>query len=410
MKKNFSNKTFVLNRNLIINYLIYFFLFLFGIGTSKVSISLFSIFGLYFYVSKRINIILNKPKVIFGLMLWIFILVLYYSLYIPPLPPEGWDNMNIEFWSYFLKSSQVILAYAIISTEKKQMTQFVMLMFISLGMLFFALLTSVFTLIYLDPPYYGKALHPFHKVIMNSPGTTILGGIASITMLSFLTEKNYKLIDFILIAILVTFLGILISFLYSARTLFLVFAILSITRAILYLHDMGLNSISRNKYFLSISILVTLFLFITYSNIPLLVRIKDRILYGEYMVKVQHSLDYWSQIKNSFWIYPKAEFTYRYNNWFHNFFFDIHRTSGPITAIAGYILLIYTFGISIRNMFRRTYLGRELLVLYITFFPYLYTSIPWESGENQMITFYAALTAMILSDKKETLLNYNNER
>jgi hypothetical protein len=134
-------------------------------------------------------------------VLWANFIILYYLLYIPPLPPEGWDNMNIEFWTYFLKSCKVILAFCIISIQKNQRIQFNMLLSISLGMLFFAGLTSVFTLLYLDPPYYGKALHPFYKVVMNSPGSTILGGIASILVISFISDKNWKSKSFILLNI-----------------------------------------------------------------------------------------------------------------------------------------------------------------------------------------------------------------
>jgi hypothetical protein len=160
---------------------------------------------------------------------------------------------------------------------------------------------------------------------------------------------------------------------------------------------------SRNIFIIAITILTILTFLVSYSNITLLVRIKDRILYGEYMVKAQHTIDYWSQVKNGFWIYPKAEFSLKENNWFHNFFFDVHRTSGPVTAIIAYTIFLLTFGLSVINVFRKTYYAKELLVLYVSFFPYLYTSIPWESSENQMTTFYAGITAMILKDRKKVV-------
>ena len=129
--------------------------------------------------------------------------------------------------------------------------------------------------------------------------------------------------------------------------------------------------------------------------------IKDRILNGTYTVKMQHTTDYWMQISKNFFIYPKAEYNHSEHSWFHNYFYDVHRTSGPITAILTYSFFIFVLTISIKNYFSKTFYGKELLLLYIAFFPYLYTSIPWESSEHQMITFFSGMTAMILTDKKK---------
>jgi hypothetical protein len=379
----------------------YLFLFLSGVGSYKEYIALPSIVGLFFYLLLNLENIKHSFKILFGFLNWFTFLSCYYFFYIPPLPPVEWqpNSMDLNNYIYCVKSLQVLLVYLVIATQRSSFVKFQMLSSVSLGMMFYASLNAIFTILYLDPPYYGKAYHSIYRVVMNSPGTTILGGIASICLLSFYSSKLKKNRIYKFMLVLAIFAGISISLLYSARTLFFIFVIYLIIFSFLNFKTNSYIFYSRKFV---IFILLLLLLTLTFGNFLYfehLAVIKKRIFEGEYRVKFQHTIDYFLQVKENFFSYPIRQFTYRYNDWFHNFFFDTHRTSGPITAIILYFLLGYTFFFSFRNMIARTFFGKELLILYICFFPYLYTTIPWESGENQMITFYAGFVAMILSDK-----------
>ncbi|MCZ8156434.1 MAG: DUF1229 domain-containing protein [Leptospira sp.] len=392
---------FLIKKRIITEYLCYFFLFLCGMGNTNVEIALLSILGMYFFVVKQFYRFYTNIKLGIGFSFFLIFIIFYARYYISPEPPPGWENMDLDYWNYILKSMQLLLVYLIVGIEPKPKNKFKLLASLSLGMLFVAILNSVFTMIYLDPPYYGKSYHIFHKVIVNSPGTTILGGMASILFLSFLTNKDYKPFAFGIGSILVLSLGIFISILYSARTLFFeILIIFSLQISFLIMRRFSLKKIEGLRYLFLIftSLLVAFFLI----DHPLFSRIKDRIVSGDYLVKFQHTIDYWTQIKTGFWIYPKDHSGYV---WFHNFFFDVHRTSGPKTAIVNYSFFIIILFLLLKNIQKRTYFHKELLVLFIAFFPFLYTTIPWESSENQMISFYAGLVAMVLTDERSSKFN-----
>ncbi|OCC30885.1 O-antigen polymerase [Leptospira interrogans serovar Canicola] len=52
-------------------------------------------------------------------------------------------------------------------------------------MFVFAIINSIATLVYLEPPYYGKAYHFFYKMEYNSPGITILASMLPIRSFLF---------------------------------------------------------------------------------------------------------------------------------------------------------------------------------------------------------------------------------
>ncbi|PJZ89451.1 DUF1229 domain-containing protein [Leptospira levettii] len=309
--------------------------------------------------------------------------------------------MDLNYLEYSLKSITLVCSFFAIGFQSSSIFQRNALISISLGMLCFALVTTLFTIVYLDPPYYGKAIHPIGKFEMNSPGTTILGSISAILSICFLSEKTNKNPSYIAMTLFLLICALFISFIFSARTLFFAFLILILIKSFTYRQAFGIGKNSNSALHFFLFLIFSLLLYFFLRELTLIRVLEKRIVNGDYLIKFQHSLDYFAQISEDFYIYPKADYKFTYHNWFHNFFYDVHRTSGPITALATYTLFVFSYGRALYNLKIGTYFGRELFELYSVFLIYLVTSIPWESGENQMIAFYSGFTAMILTDKRK---------
>ncbi|MCW7493183.1 DUF1229 domain-containing protein [Leptospira sp. 2 VSF19] len=242
------------------------------------------------------------------------------------------------------------------------------------------------TLITADPPYYGRAYEFFTGSRVNSPGTTLLASFSSLLLLGFLGDKNVKekrLLYFLLgISILIS---LSISYIFIARTYFFVLAIGTVFVVIRYASETKNLSFLFYFVFVVISILISVFEFLLPEDLS------DRIVNGVYSRKIQHSIDYFSQIGQNFFIYPKSHLILD-EFWFHNFFSDVHRSSGPYAAIFAYGAVFLTF-LSIFVNWRKRYI-KSLLIITLLFIPYLLTSIPWESSEYQILVLFAGFTLL----------------
>lgn len=339
-----------------------------------------------------------------GLVLISAFLILYYVFYKIPIMPPHIDG-SIQKIGYLLKSLPVVLTYLIVFAlpERKEKERFII--GIAVGMILFAIINSVATLIYLSPPYYGRAFHYFLKTEYNSPGITILASMLPMILFCFngyLFEitKDRKSEKFVFIFALIV--GVAISFLFSARTFF--FIIIANIIVLIAVRLWNMFSIStRSVYYktvigfftlLVLGLSVLCFMQFTY--------IGQRVLTGVYSEKINHTIDYWQTIRSGFFVYPKIVIGSSFTFWYHNVFFDAHKTSGPYTAIILYAYAFLILFFAVRNSILKIPFSKFYLHLYLCFIPYLVTTIPWESSESQMMTLFAGLGALILTAKNES--------
>lgn len=368
--------------------------FLVGVGFIHVWVTALLAIATSFFLLLRFKLRIINFKEILMVSLWIIFFFLYFYNYVPPeienkfIPISGkWYLINVV--PVFLVCSLLVLAH---DTWAKIEIIFA----ISAGMFVFAIANSLCTLVILKPPYYGRAYHSVHHYIYNSPGTTILGSILPLVMIAFYGFKlNQKKVYNIILSFAV-FISILISLMFLARTTILMIlfvVVLKFGNSVFR----GTNKVIRKKVIIGVVLLIFLVaivfsLFSNYSS-----KLIDRFVNGLYLIKLQHQFDYWNQVTYDFWSYPKAGITMA-EVYFHNFFYDSHRTSGPFTAIISYII----YGFTIFNTFKlisiKSKLGIDFLNLLLLFSAFLFTTIPWESSESQMIALYACIT--LLSCKK----------
>lgn len=377
-------------------------LFLAGIGPGKILLSVFVMYSLVIISTRSFN--LNRINIWswIGIILWGLFLLYYYFLYETPFMPEN-INGRLDFWQYTLKAIPTISIFILIISARNFNKKFIYLSSLALGCLAIASLNTIATIIYLDPPYYGKAWEYFSKTVMNSPGTTILSSIASIVFLSFSNIQNLKNLKFSFLLILTLFAAFSINLIFLARSFFFIFFIILLIKMFFNLLD--LKQFKKVKvgfilYLSAISILLlSSSLYLIFSEN--LLKITYRILNGEYMVKFGHTLEYFTLISDNFFCYPQSFYFRPEQFWFHNFFFDVHRSSGPFVAILSYAILALLLIKLVYNLKNKHPYAREMFAFFCGFFGYLYTSIPWESSEYQMIFIYSAISAMVLSSKSD---------
>ncbi|TGL98124.1 DUF1229 domain-containing protein [Leptospira barantonii] len=342
-----------------------------------------------------------------GLILISLFLYLYYLFYKIPVMPAHIDG-SIQKIGYLLKALPVLLSYLIVFAlpDRKQKERF--FTGIAFGMLLFAVVNSVATLIYLDPPYYGRAFHYFHKTEYNSPGITILASMLPLVLFCFggylfeITKTWEREKIFFLVVLLI---NISISYLFSARTFF--FIIAGNVFVLILIRLWNFFSISSKSIYYKVGIgFLALFLFVlsVYCFLKF-TYIGQRVMTGVYSEKINHHIDYWQTIQNGFFVYPKITIGASFTFWYHNVFFDAHKTSGPYTALILYSYAIFILVLAIRNSFLKISSSKYYLHFYLCFIPYLVTTIPWESSESQMMTLFAGLGALILTAKNEPVAN-----
>lgn len=368
--------------------------FLVGVGFIHVWVTALLAISTSFFLLLRFKLRNINFKEILMVSLWVSFFFLYFYNYVPP----EIDNIFVPIsgkW-YLINVVPVLLVSTLLVLSHDTWAKIEIILAISAGMFVFAIANSLCTLVILKPPYYGRAFHSVHHYVYNSPGTTILGSILPLVMIAFYgfklsQRKNYNLILFIVISI-----SILISLMFLARTtILMIFFSIGL--------KFGTSVIGRtNKVIprkdiirivlLIIFVVIVLSLFTNYPS-----KLIERFVNGHYLIKLQHQIDYWNQVTYDFWSYPKARITMA-EVYFHNFFYDSHRTSGPFTAIISYII----YGFTIFNTFKlisiKSKLGIDFLNLLLLFSAFLFTTIPWESSESQMIALYACIT--LLSCKK----------
>ncbi len=343
----------------------------------------------------RINFLSQE----FGLgILWVLFFYFYYRFYKAPDLPDGWVG-GIDLEAFLRNSTNLLSVFLIIALERSSSRKVKVLSCLPMGMLAFASLNTIFTLIKLEPPYYGRTYSFMLDIVYNSPGTTILGSMLSIYLIAF--KKGFQNISKIFWILLVLALGFgsWISVLFTARTFFLVL-ILAIL-LLIAINGVQTFKLGLDKYLLFLAFFSFGSLLIFYMNGDFLIRTMERLKTGDYSEKLLHHKDYFAQVRNSFWQYPRSTFTYPWHFWFHSFLPDVHRTSGPYTLLVAALIVIGTYVKSFWNSYQKTELGRESSIFLILFIPYLLTTIPWESSESQMLVLFAGVSAIVISDRKK---------
>ncbi|AXR69260.1 DUF1229 domain-containing protein [Leptospira mayottensis] len=377
---------------------------LIGLGIVNGRLSLFTI-GLSFLIS---ILLLKNAKwnisSIFSLLLIISFLLAYFFFYKTPNMPQHLDG-KLNPVLYVFKAFPVLFSFLIIFALPSSKQKRLFFVGIALGMLLFAIINSAATVVYLKSPYYGKAFHFFYKIEYNSPGITILASILPIVLFCFngyLLRINKKLKSKNVFFIIVFLISIFISFLFSARTFF--FLVIANAIALILVQIWEVFRVSNKSIYYKF-IIVFLVLFVLCLLIFLFLKetyVGERILNGIYLEKINHHIDYWNAIKKDFFVYPKMPVGSKYSFWYHNVFFDSHKTSGPITALILYIYSFFIFAIVCKNTFKRDYESFLYFHFYICFVPYLITTIPWESSEPQMMALFSGLGALITAADAKT--------
>ncbi|EKO88301.1 PF06797 family protein [Leptospira interrogans serovar Grippotyphosa str. 2006006986] len=340
----------------------------------------------------------------FSFLLVISFLLAYFFFYKTPNMPQHLDG-KLNPILYVFKAFPTLFSFFIIFALPSLKQKKLFFIGIALGMFVFAIINSIATLVYLEPPYYGKAYHFFYKMEYNSPGITILASMLPIVLFCFngyLLKIDKKLKWQNIFFIFVFLISLFISFLFSARTFF--FLIIANIIILVLIRLWKIYSIPNKGIYYKF-IIGFLILFVSCSSIYFFLKetyIGQRIMNGIYSEKLNHHVDYWNTVKKDFFIYPKITIGSEYTFWYHNIFFDSHKTSGPITALILYIYSVFTFLISLKKSLKRDYRSFRYFHFYICFIPYLMTTIPWESSESQMVALFAGLGALITTVDDQT--------
>ena len=367
-----------------------------GFGTIKLAITAFVAVGFCIWLlSNRFYNKLTRFSLLFFL-LWITYLIFYALFYIPPIMVAAIDP-RLDIYFHVLKSIPLVLLFLVVATFDTLNQKVMTLFFYSFGMFFFACMTTIFTLIYIDPPYYGRAMDWVRHVEMNSPGTTILAGILPILIISFFEVDFFRRSFMKIILIFIIFISLGISILFTARSFLLLIPALIVFKLAFKLSRFRSLSVPLNKYILLFGVIIITFVgfSIKYWHLfeTFLADSYGRIINGNYSIKILHHIDYWNQVKSDFFIYPHIILTDG-EFWFHNWIFDSHRTSGPLTAIIGYLIIFLTM-IKVNLFVKRNWrINNGYALSFYFILPVLFTTIPWESPESQVLTFFAGLTAL----------------
>ncbi|MBM9577283.1 DUF1229 domain-containing protein [Leptospira sp. 201903070] len=376
---------------------------LIGFGSVSVRLSLLTIvlsFSLSIYLLRRIK--LNIFSILL-LLLLVGFLFTYYLFYEVPVLPNEIDGKLYLVW-YLFKALPVFFSFLIIlglpdATQKK-----LFFIGIAFGMFLFAIVNTLATVAYLDPPYYGKAYHLFLRSEYNSPGITILASMLPIALFCFegyFSEIKTHLKAKQLFFGVVFLISLFISFLFSARTFFFIVLLNVVVLSVIWLWRSLVFSEKSRIYKISISLVVAISLILLIFFFLNFTEIGQRMLHGVYSEKINHQVDYWTTIRKGFFVYPKIQINSSFTFWYHNFFYDTHKTSGPFTALLIYAYFIISFVLLLIRLTEKAKNAIEYFHFYVCFLPYLFTSIPWESSEPQMIALYSGLGALISTLQKD---------
>ncbi|TGL56530.1 DUF1229 domain-containing protein [Leptospira ognonensis] len=384
----------------------YFFLgLLTGIGFLNYSLPVFVLGMFVFAIWKGFPFIqwdLHKVLVFSSILLFY---VFYYLFYQIPVTPIEWKFTGIDFYGHSLRFLPALFTFVFLLTLKSRNYREGFLVSVSLGMMVFAVLMTIATVIHFDPPYYGKSFHFYDRTEGNSPGITVLANILPIAFLCFHPEvylTPLKNIFLSLFALALLFLGLYINYLFSARTfVFLIGINLTLILAFQFFSFYRKGIQINFKIFLVASASALLLILFT------LYALKDsflihRILNQNFDVKIHHFLDYFANIKNGFFIYPKVDTEKSATYWFHNVFFDAHRTSGPWTALTLYFYFAYTFVLAAYRTFKGDETQQRYLHLYINIFLLFITCIPFESSESQLMVIFIGIGGLIVTTSNST--------
>lgn len=368
-----------------------------GFGTVHGRLSLLTI-GLCFIISILLmrQVKWSIPSAL-ALPLILSFLLAYFFFYKTPFMPEHIDGKLYPI-SYAFKAFPVLFSFFIIFALPNAKQKEFFFIGIAFGMFLFAIINSIATFVYLDPPYYGKAFHLFNKAEYNSPGITILASILPIVLFclnGYLFDIKKKSRWKHLFFLMILTVSISISFLFNARTFFYIIILNVFFMTTIQLRRLFFASSLNKVYKVTIALLSILFLSFIFYMFLQDTKIGQRILHGEYSIKLKHYIDYWNTIKNGFFIYPQISIENNGTFWYHNVFFDSHKTSGPITALLLYIYSFFIFVIAVINSFKGNRRSVRYFHFYVCLIPYLVTTIPWESSEPQMMALFSGLGALI---------------
>lgn len=348
---------------------------------------------------------LTKPGFLFFLALVALFLILYWGFYIPyrlEITKMPWAYFEVLFALFTIS-----LLWVGIFTKTSERIEFIW--YFCLGAFLLVLGTVGATLVLKSPPYYANVIDirylPFGmERFINTPGMANLLSLFPVTFLAgILLKPDQRPKWFWLMGIFGFVLSLGAAITLGQRSYFLV--VLVIVPIILVCLLLLLKSWHPFIAFCSLLLSYPIINWIAQiKGMPLFFRSLNQNLVNDPRFQM---LRFWFDhlIANPFQRASVGPAPWDTHPWFHNFFADIHRLSGFWALLAAVILVSYIFYTILRVVRRDKRMGLFLMVIAITCFLIMNTSVVPE-GERQpflLLLVIGAIAQLTISREKNKL-------
>jgi hypothetical protein len=333
-----------------------------------------------------------------GLMLFILALFYFYTTAVYSVPTIDAKNIShpisLMWWIQYGKMGLSALVIGVSAHNNKQ--TFAAILGFCICCFFIAVGFISFTIITTGEAVYGKMSNPLTGLSMSSPGMmsliVFLPSLMAGIVLS--SEKNLRIIT--LPALVLTyFFASLAGYFYASRSVFIILLVVIPSLALgIYLLKTKLQEINK--------IVLSLALFLGGGFIMLALHFLRRPVEGNIVhdLRIQMMASFFSQVSQAPFAHPtvplamQAATTVHY---FHNFFADAYRLSGPFCFLAA-LLLVVTIGARVFMLSLTQRSGVMMIVLFFVTLSILLSSVVPE-GEFQPL-----LLLLLIGGTTETLL------
>lgn len=371
-----------------------------GLGISPIVTLIFYLFSLYLNPGKRKNLVSNSKKNAFFLGLALSFSIACWFFYEPTIYRRHQEFLTIllpaSYWMSFTTWSFLAIFPLLSTNSTSERIRFINLFLI--GCALWGILIMCITMLKIPPPYYGNAINPIFGHPMNTTGIAYLLSMAPIVFyINVSDSKPLKYNPFSILFLVMLFAtSSFFAIQIQERTFFIIAFIVCPLMLAIYASTKG-----KNKYFLfaaiSIPTAYILFKSIIEANFQEYRGVNLRLFQD---LRFQLFKNWLEQITNSPWIYPNVTFIPNKDHgpptpWFHNFFMDAQRVSGPIGILTAIMISIYIFHLELKLLFKNQRLGFRILTALMPVFLILNTAV-FPDAELQFFLLYLSL-GMFLS-------------
>ena len=371
-----------------------------GMGVSPIITFIFYLLSLYFDPCKYKSLAANSRKnalfiaavLTFSFTCWIF--------YQPTIYKRSQEFHTIllptSYWVSFLAWSLLSICPLLSTSKAAERINFINLSLI--GCALWGMMIMGTTMLKIPPPYYGNAINPIFGFSMNTTGIAYLLSMAPIAFFMNIlirrpSENNYL---FLLFLALLFAASIYFAIQIQQRTFFII--AFMVCPLILGIYGFA-RSINKYYLFSAIAVPIAYLLFKSFieSNFQEYRSLDLRLLED---LRFELFRNWLEQIANSPWIHPNVTFIPNKDHgpptpWFHNFFMDAQRVSGPAGIIVALMISAYIFYLELKLLFKNLQLGFSLLIVLVSLFLILNSAV-FPDAELQFFLIYLSL-GMFLS-------------